>query len=117
MEQDHRWQLMAATIMPDHLHILVRLTGNLPVSRCIARLKTRSQRCSKGVLRWQANFYEHRMRPSDAVEDVVRYIFLNPHRAGIQFPDRYPWFWLGSEESAWFQPTTDEGLPFPEWLR
>jgi hypothetical protein len=69
-------------------------------------------------VRWQGNFYEHRLRPDEPVEMVVRYIFLNPWRAGLAAGgSAYPWFWLGEEEKKWFQPITDDGKPFPEWLR
>ncbi len=105
--------------MPDHLHLLVRLTGNLGIARCIARLKSKTRpHLSVHDLAWQPNFYEHRLRPDDAIEEVVRYIFLNPYRAGVVSIDApYRWFWLGTEDAVWFKPGTNHGRPFPEWLR
>jgi hypothetical protein len=45
-------------------------------------------------------------------------MFLNPYRSSL-IPTKalYSWFWLGAEEKVWFEPCTDNGLPFPEWLR
>jgi REP element-mobilizing transposase RayT len=119
IESDGHWVQCAGVIMPDHLHLLIRLIGDLGVSRCVARLKakTRSLLLTQGVA-WQPNFYEHRLRPDDSIEDVLRYIFHNPYQDGVTFIDkRYPWFWLGPEEDTWFKPGTDNGRPFPEWLR
>lgn len=105
--------------MPDHLHLLVRLTGKLPVARCIARLKTKTRPAllAKG-LSWQTNFFEHRLRNDDLVDDVLRYIFLNPYRSGVaKFNVPYPWFWLCQADAARFKSGADNGLPFPEWLQ
>lgn len=104
--------------MPDHLHLLAELTGDLPISRCIARLKTKTRPnlLNQGIS-WQGNFYEHRLRPEEPSRLVIRYLFLNPARAElVHASESYPWFWLGAEENAWFRPTTDAGMPFPEWL-
>jgi len=119
IERDAHWRQRAAVIMPDHLHVLVCLTGRLEISRCVARLKTKTKLVLNAArLVWQTNFYEHRLRAGDPVEAVVRYIFLNPDHAALVPPgETYPHFWLGESESAWFTPTTDIGRPFPEWLR
>ena len=113
------WTQRAGVLMPDHLHLLVRLTGGLPIARCVARLKakTRPALQTEG-LAWQPNFYEHRLRPDDTVETVVRYIFLNPYRGGVasgDTPNR--WFWLGTDEEIWFKPETNDSRPDPDWLR
>ena len=119
IETDGHWMRRAAVLMPDHLHLFVRLTGDLRLARRVARLKskTRSSLLARDIL-WQPNFYEHRLRPADSVEDVVRYIFLNPDRADlIPIAVAYRWFALGADEESWFQPGTNHGSPFPEWLR
>jgi REP element-mobilizing transposase RayT len=119
IESDLHWITRAGVVMPDHIHLLVQLTDQLSISRCVARLKSKTRTCLlEQHLTWQANFYEHRIRPDDSIEEVVRYIFLNPHRddpAANRTP--YPWFWLGADEQLWFTPQTDGGRPFPDWLR
>src|SRR6266568_6393917 len=62
-EKAAHWRVAAAVIMPDHLHMLIELTGALPLSRIVARVKakTGSSLRTKG-LGWQGNFYEHRLR-------------------------------------------------------
>jgi REP element-mobilizing transposase RayT len=119
LETDCHWTQRAGVLMPDHLHLFIRLTGKLSIARCVARLKAKTRLALHAQsLSWQTNFYEHRLRPADAVEDVLRYIFLNPYRGGVAKTNGpYRWFWLGTEEEAWFKPVTDRGRPFPEWLR
>lgn len=118
-ERDGHWHTHAGVIMPDHIHLLVTLIGKLPLGRVIARLKAKTKHALADLnLRWQGNFYEHHMRESDAIEDVLRYLFLNPYRAGLTIADTiYPWFWLGTEEAQWFNPTLANARPPPEWLK
>jgi putative transposase len=118
-ERDAHLLVRAAVIMPDHAHLLVRLAGELPLGQIIGRIKAKT-RAALLVrhLQWQGNFFEHHLRPDEPVVEVLRYIFLNPYRAGLVDPgSTYPWFWLHPEEAAWFVPTLDDGKPFPEWLR
>lgn len=119
IECDGYWTIRGAVIMPDHIHLLATLHDKLPLSRVIARLKskTRAALATTG-LRWQGNYYEHRLREADAIEGVLLYIFLNPYRAGLlPASDTYPWFWLGPREADWFKPRPDDGKPFADWLR
>ena len=120
IEADYHWRIRGAVIMPDHLHLLVTLGGNLGLSRVMARLKskTRSHLMMKDGLTWQPNFYEHRLRVNESQQEILRYIFLNPYRAKLLgLTDAYPWHWVGEAEQAWLEPQTDNGRPFPEWLR
>ena len=43
LETDGHWSQRAGVLMPDHLHLLVKLTGNLSIARCVARLKTKTR--------------------------------------------------------------------------
>ncbi len=119
VEADGHGHILGAVIMPDHVHVVFRLKETLTLGRWVARFKTRTRSAlSLCELSWQSNFYEHRLRPDEPLEPVLRYVFLNPYRGGlVRMDERWPWFWLGNEEKAWFVPTTDDGKPFPEWLR
>ncbi|MBL9202229.1 MAG: transposase [Opitutaceae bacterium] len=118
LEADHALTIRATVIMPDHLHLFFLAGGNLSVGQIIGRLKTKTRGALAAVgIGWQGNFYEHRLRPDDAVEEVLRYLFLNPYRANLlPSSEIYPWFWLGPAEAEWFRPLLDDGRPFPEWL-
>jgi len=105
--------------MPEHLHLFIKLHGSLDISRCVARLKSKTNPLLHSHdLRWQGNFYEHRLRSDDPVESVIRYLHLNPYRGNlVATSEVWPWFWLGQEEAGWFIPLLDDRKPFPEWLR
>jgi len=113
------WTIRGAVIMPDHIHLLATLHQQLPLSRVIARFKSKTRSTlTSADLQWQGNYYEHRLRETDAIEGVLLYIFLNPYRAGLlPASGTYSWFWLGPREADWFKPRLDDGKPFADWLR
>lgn len=118
LERAATFVLQAAVIMPDHLHMLGIVTGPLTVGQVVGRLKAKTRPALQPAgLRWQGNFFEHRISPVDSLEDVLRYLFLNPYRARLLLPiETYPWFWLGPAQAAWFRPTLNDDRPFPSWL-
>src|SRR6478736_6483848 len=83
--------LVAATIMPDHVHLLFTLGENLRVGQVIGKIKTLARRQPNEGWRWQNECFEHRLRPEDSVEDYGFYIFMNPYRAGLaRLDERWP---------------------------
>jgi putative transposase len=118
MTFDGAWTLRAATIMPDHLLLLIRLGERLGLSQCIGRLKTKTrQALTRAGLEWQEAFYDHKLSPDDDVQSVVHYVFMNPYRAGLTPAGAtWPWFRLGREETQWFAPLYAENVAVPEWL-
>ena len=86
--RDKGWYwLYAFVVMPDHIHILVRLRDEArTLGRIVGTLKSSIQYRSRqaGVdFQWQYNFYDHVVRPHENVDDVVGYILRNPERAGL----------------------------------
>lgn len=94
--------LVAYVIMPDHIHMLVRIRGDQPLSRELPRLPRGPQRRSlsslvgafksassravrrafpsmKGAI-WQRGYHDNIIRNDDAFAAVMRYIALNPLR-------------------------------------
>ena len=88
-------------VMPDHVHVLVQL-GELPLSRVVQRLKSRSAvmlNRERGVVGrfWSKGYYDHALRRSESIKGVSDYIIYNPVRAGlVKHPADYP-FW----NAAW----------------
>ncbi len=118
MEADGAVAPRAWVIMPDHLHCLMQTTSRLSLSQVIGRIKSKTRRALEARnSMWQGNYYEHRLRPDDPIAEVLRYIFLNPYRAGlIPQTATYPHYWIRTEERDWFSATIDDNRPFPEWL-
>lgn len=116
---DGHWVLRSLTVMPDHVHILFTLGSGLSLAQAVARFKSKTRLLIRAhAAEWQANFYDHRIRAEDSIEDVVRYIYLNPYRAGlISRDERWPYFFCCDEDWAWFRDRTDHSRPFPEWLQ
>lgn len=87
--------LVAACLMPDHLHALVSprskdiigwVDGFKSWSTRVAQ-KTRPQR----VL-WQPGFYDRAVRNGDELRSAVHYIAQNPVTAGlVQDMESWPW--------------------------
>jgi REP element-mobilizing transposase RayT len=112
------WCLRCMTVMPDHVHLFFTLHARLSLSQSIARLKHDTSSCLiSHRTDWQDNFYDHRLRPTDSAEATIRYIWLNPYRAGlISAQEVWPHFYCCAEDWAWFGGLTDKGLPDPAWL-
>ena len=119
MTTDGCWTLRCLTVMPDHAHLFFTLGERLMLSQSVARLKTKTQSFVRPFgTDWQNNFYDHKVRPNDSIERVMRYIYLNPYHAGLIQPiDRWPYFYCCKEDMKWFDSLIDDCQPFPEWLQ
>ena len=94
--RDEGWYwLFAFAVMPDHLHVLVRLRETAkPLGRIVAMLKSAIQYKSRraGIdFDWQDYFHDHIVRPSEGLDEFVHYILRNPERAklvkqGVAYP-------------------------------
>lgn len=77
-----RTETLAFVVMPDHLHWLVQLTSDLPVSRVVGDVKRISARMLGRPI-WQAGFHDHAVRAEEDLLGLARYVVANPLRAGI----------------------------------
>ena len=119
IEAEQSWLVRTATVMPDHLHLLVRLGEIRSIEECVKLLKGRlSPEFRSSRLSWQDGFYDHELRPGDDVLAVFMYIYLNPYRAGLITETQiWPGYRCRPEDWEWFGPLTREAVPQPEWLR
>ncbi len=118
-EADGDWEIMARTIMPDHIHLLVTLGDRLEVHRVVAKLKSLTATTFRGErASWQENFHEHRLRPDEVPGPYARYIFLNPYRAGlIGRSTEWPLWRRSAKHDFDFMHMLEDGkYPPPEWL-
>ncbi|HUR59006.1 MAG TPA: transposase [Opitutaceae bacterium] len=87
-------EILAATLMPDHVHLLFVLGSRIELSQVTGKFKNQARSCGRAPWRWQKDVYEHRLRPDETAEDYGFYIFMNPYRAGlVRSDERWPhWF-------------------------
>ena len=97
------FEVLAYCAMPDHFHALVEgLTETSDLQEFLRIFKQRTSHWWKhqqpgrtGL--WQTSFYDRVLRDQDVNEGVIRYILMNPVRAGlVADPREYPY--LGAEK-------------------
>jgi len=104
--------------MPDHVHVIFTLGTKLSAGQCVGQWKSDARRAMVYRNDWLRDFYEHRLRADEPVEDYALYVFLNPCRAGLIGADEtWPWWW--APEPAMFRFTELLGAncsPPQEWI-
>ena len=111
--------LIAATVMPDHVHLLGTLGRRLSLSRAVGKFKADTHRTLRPRgLEWQENFYEHRLRPEDTSEAFARYVLLNPYRAKLlPLGSVWPNWWRWGDVRFEFEAMVAQTGKIPEvWL-
>ena len=119
LETAGHWRLRSYVLMPDHFHLLATLGDRGDLSGAMRLFKgPLTPVLRQHGLRWQKNFYDHRLRSVDELLPTFLYIFLNPYRAGlVSVGEKWPCYYCAPEDWEWFGGMTNESLPFPEWLR
>ena len=82
------FDLIAYVVMPEHVHLVVRQTGEKTISDLMERVKKRTGRLLNQHLRrsgrfWRDDFYDHILRDAEHLDELVRYIHDNPVRRGL----------------------------------
>lgn len=80
-----RWYLKLLVLMPDHLHMLIGVSGDTILSNLIRDFKRITARTAK--IEWQRNFFDHRVRHDESEDEKATYIRQNPMRAGLVHTD------------------------------
>ncbi|MCY7312852.1 MAG: transposase [Pseudoxanthomonas sp.] len=81
-------ELLAWTLMPDHLHLLVTLSDAESLQALVQKVKSNTARALKlhdpalGQV-WARAFHDRALRRDEDIRQVARYIVLNPVRAGL----------------------------------
>ena len=110
--------LLAATIMPDHVHLLFTLGSRLTLGQVMGKFKTLSRDRGFSPWHWQEDGFDHRLRAEDSTEDYGFYLFMNPYRASF-LPTSQTWPWWICPDPTQFRFTAHlnpDGTPPPEWL-
>lgn len=112
------WELLAATVMPDHVHLLFVLGSRLQLGRAIAKFKALARGGNSAAWRWQEEVFEHRLRPQESTERYGRYVFMNPYVASLLGrEERWPWWRCPSPTRFLFMGGLKaNGGPVDEWF-
>jgi putative transposase len=87
-----QWELHACVLMPDHLHMLVSAASDPGLASIVSAWKRYTAR--RFAIRWQRDFFEHRLRHDESVTEKAEYIRQNPVRAGlVARPEDWPYIW------------------------
>ena len=86
------WFVKCVVVMPDHVHLLVKLPAKTSLAKSIGGWKRYiAKQCG---VNWQANFFDHRIRNVDEETEKFEYIRQNPVRCGLcVHPEDWPWLW------------------------
>jgi putative transposase len=96
--------LMAAVLMPDHLHLIAR-PGSVSLVQWVGNWKSIATRAAwkvgqRGTI-WQPSFHDRALRGEAEFEDAAAYLLPNPSVAGLVDDDEdwpHRWArWFGDE--------------------
>jgi len=87
------WYCEIAVLMPDHIHLILNFTDEILMPKAIRDWKSW---LAKGYgIRWQENYFDHRLRAEESLVKKAEYVLLNPVRAGlVKKPQDWPYLWL-----------------------
>jgi REP element-mobilizing transposase RayT len=80
-QQAERWHAHLVLLMPDHLHAIISFSREPGIKKSVSAWKQYLARASG--IRWQRDFFEHRLRSTEEFFEKASYIRQNPVRAGL----------------------------------
>jgi putative transposase len=90
--EHQRWWMHLMVLMPDHIHCLVSFP-KMESLRLVMRSWKHYLADQHGV-RWQRDFFDHRLRKEENYEQKAAYIRNNPLRAGlVKTATEWPFVW------------------------
>jgi REP-associated tyrosine transposase len=93
-----RCNLNLLLLMPDHLHALVRIDGRDSLSQLIRDYKRITAKLAN--IKWQRNFFDHRLRHDESLTEKFAYVCKNPVRGGlVQNEADWPYVFIPQSES------------------
>jgi putative transposase len=88
-----KWWCRIWLIMPDHVHGLVSIPNGESLAKTVGDWKRFTAKAA--VIQWQENFFDHRLRRSESLDEKAAYIRANPVRAGlVRHEGEWPWVWV-----------------------
>jgi putative transposase len=76
------WFVKVAMLMPDHIHMLVSFPqSDTRMKTVVSKWKEWNAKTCR--VKWQRDFFEHRLRNEENERQKANYILANPVRAGL----------------------------------
>ncbi|GHU07715.1 hypothetical protein FACS1894158_16310 [Betaproteobacteria bacterium] len=87
-----KWWIHCLLLMPDHLHGLITFSQDVNMQRVVSDWKRYIAR--KTGIKWQRDFFDHRIRVQESLDEKWHYIRNNPVRKNlVQSSDDWPYQW------------------------
>ena len=91
--EKQKWFCHLALLMPDHVHFILSFPDIASFSPVIGDWKR--WLTIRHKVRWQENFFDHRLRRDENFNQKADYILHNPVRAGfVAKPEDWPYIWM-----------------------
>ena len=86
------WHCELFLVMPDHIHALLAFPSDRPMAKTIGSWKRYATR--ELGLKWQENFFDHRIRNDQFFTEKFSYIMKNPVAKMLCVHEKdWPWTW------------------------
>jgi len=96
-----RYELLAWCVMPNHVHVVMRVLPRFELSQVLHSWKSFSAKKINAVLRatgefWRHEYYDHLVRNDADLDRVMDYVAQNPLQAGLR---NWPHVWSDPDRS------------------
>jgi putative transposase len=97
-QRSGHWYVHLLLLMPDHLHALITLPRTADMSKVVANFKEFTAK--RAGISWQRDFFDHRLRGRESLQEKWNYVLMNPVRKGlVDHSEAWPYVWLPSSAS------------------
>ena len=91
-QEINRWHVPLFLVMPDHVHGVFCMPSHHEMKKTVSSWKSFTAKHTG--IRWQRDFFEHRLRSGESFDAKALYIRMNPVRAGLcAKPEEWPYVW------------------------
>src|SRR5438128_683300 len=80
--EKREWYVQLALRMPDHVHFITLFPETEKRTQTVVS-KWKEWTAKRFGIKWQRDFFEHRLRANESFEEKADYIRANPVRAGL----------------------------------
>ena len=95
-QKNRIWHMELLVLMPDHLHAILALSTKKGFLDIISDWKRWLS--FKVGIRFQAGFFDHRLRHAQSAQAKWNYVSMNPVRAGLaKTPEDWPYRWTAKD--------------------